>query len=111
MFLTFSLLFAAILHTKIESVRQLEGIACDLESKGLKAICDATREVKGECKPYSITGSLPLVREMQRAGFDIQITGYGLSKTYHADNEYALLSDMSDAFQILLRIISISEDH
>mmetsp|Transcript_33244 Transcript_33244/g.36794 ORF Transcript_33244/g.36794 Transcript_33244/m.36794 type:complete len:454 (-) Transcript_33244:146-1507(-) len=93
-----------------ESVRQMEGIACDLESPGLKAISDATLEVKGECKPYAITGSLPLVRQMQKEGFDIQITGYGLSKTYHADNEYSLLSDMVDAFQILLRIISISDE-
>lgn len=46
---------------------------------------------------------------MQDKGFDIQITGFGLSKTYHADNEYALLSDMQDAFQILLRVISITE--
>ena len=43
-------------------------------------------------------------------GFDIQITGYGLSKTYHADNEYALFSDMQDAMQILLRIISINDE-
>ena len=27
----------------------------------------------GECKPYSITGSLPLVGDMQEAGFDIQV--------------------------------------
>jgi len=94
----------------VDAVRQLEGIACDLNSAGLKAISDSTQEVKGECKPYAITGSLPLVRQMQDSGFDIQITGYGLSKTYHADNEYALLSDMVDAFQILLRIISISDD-
>lgn len=93
----------------VETVRQMEGIACDLNSPGLKAITDATAEVKGEAKPYSITGSLPLVREMQNAGFDIQITGYGLSTTYHADNECALLSDMQDAFQILLRIVSIND--
>jgi acetylornithine deacetylase len=58
------------------AVRQMEGIACDLESPGLKALIDATTEVKGEpAKPYSITGSLPLVRQMQREGFDVQITG------------------------------------
>ena len=93
-----------------ESVRQMEGIACNLDSPGLKALIDATAQVKGEAKPYSITGSLPLVREMQNAGFDIQITGFGLSKTYHADNEYCLLSDMQDAFQILLRVISINDE-
>ena len=43
-------------------------------------------------------------------GFDIQISGFGLSKTYHADNEYALLSDMIDAMQILLIIISINDE-
>jgi acetylornithine deacetylase len=47
---------------------------------------------------------------MQNAGFDIQISGFGLSKTYHADNEYCLLSDMQDAFQILLRVISINDE-
>ena len=93
-----------------ESVRQMEGIACNLDSPGLKALIDATAQVKGEAKPYSITGSLPLVREMQNAGFDIQISGFGLSKTYHADNEYCLLSDMQDAFQILLRVISINDE-
>eukprot|EP00592_Proboscia_alata_P006087 CAMPEP_0194354438 /NCGR_PEP_ID=MMETSP0174-20130528/2601_1 /TAXON_ID=216777 /ORGANISM="Proboscia alata, Strain PI-D3" /LENGTH=457 /DNA_ID=CAMNT_0039123395 /DNA_START=71 /DNA_END=1444 /DNA_ORIENTATION=- len=93
----------------IEEVRLMEGIACDLTSTGLEALTQATKEVKGSVKPYAITGSLPLVRQMQNAGFDIQITGYGLSTTYHADNEYALISDMQDAFQILLRVISINE--
>ena len=49
------------------AIRQMEGIACDLDSPGLKAIIDATTEVKGEpAKPYAITGSLPLVRQMQK---------------------------------------------
>ncbi|CAB9527070.1 Acetylornithine deacetylase [Seminavis robusta] len=92
------------------AVRQMEGIACDLKSLGLQALIDATTEVKGEpAKPYAITGSLPLVRQMQREGFDVQITGFGESKAYHADNEYAILSNMKDAFQILLRVISISD--
>jgi acetylornithine deacetylase/succinyl-diaminopimelate desuccinylase-like protein len=50
------------------TVRQMEGIACDLNSDGLKSIIDATEEVKGEAKPYAITGSLPLVRQMQNEG-------------------------------------------
>ena len=76
------------------------------EVTSLQAIIDATAAVKGEAKPYAITGSLPLVREMQAAGFDVQITGYGLSKTYHADNEYSLLSDMVSAYKIVLLIVS-----
>jgi acetylornithine deacetylase len=93
----------------IAEVRQMEGIACNLESPGLEAIIQATKEVKGQAKPYAISGSLPLVRQLQDEGFDIQITGYGLMSTYHADNEYASLSDMQDAFQIILRIISIRD--
>ena len=46
---------------------------------------------------------------MQRAGFDLQIAGYGLSKTYHADNEYCLLSDMKDAFKILSSLIVLND--
>lgn len=95
----------------IENVRHMEGIACDLKSPGLQALIDSINEVKGEAKPYSISGSLPLVREMQDQGFDIQITGFGLMHTYHADNEYCLLSDMQDAFQILLRVISIDDEN
>lgn len=34
---------------------------------------------------------------------------FGDSKAYHADNEYASLKGMEDAFQILLRVISISD--
>eukprot|EP00124_Ichthyophonus_hoferi_P002888 Ihof_evm2s220 gene=Ihof_evmTU2s220 len=54
------------------------GIACNLESPGYKALADATKEVVGTLDPYAIGGSLPLVREMQEAGMDIQICGYGV---------------------------------
>jgi acetylornithine deacetylase len=59
----------------IAGILQMEGIACDLQSPGLQAMIDATQQVKGEAKPYAITGSLPLVKQMQKQGFDIQITG------------------------------------
>jgi len=35
--------------------------------------------VFGEVKPYSITGSLPLVRSLQDNDYDVQLVGYGLS--------------------------------
>jgi len=63
------------------------GIACKLDSPGFKAINQATVEVLGSSKPYSITGTLPLVAELQAEGFDLQITGYGLSKCYHGIDE------------------------
>ena len=44
---------------------------------------------------------------MQKAGFDLQINGFGLMSTYHANNEHCLLSDMKKAFSILLKCISL----
>uniref|UniRef100_A0A803L5Z3 Acetylornithine deacetylase n=1 Tax=Chenopodium quinoa TaxID=63459 RepID=A0A803L5Z3_CHEQI len=38
------------------------GVACDLDSRGFHVLCKATEEVVGHVKPYSITGSLPLIR-------------------------------------------------
>jgi acetylornithine deacetylase len=84
----------------------LTGIACDLESPAFKLMCDAINEVKGKAEPYSLTGSLPLVHEMQQEGFDIQLIGFGLMSTYHADNEYCSLNDMKDAAKILSRLIT-----
>ena len=84
----------------------MEGIACSLDSEGHSALKQATAAVLGEVKPYSICGSLPLVRDLQRAGFDVQMTGFGRMEAYHADNEFALLSDMSNGLDILVQVIS-----
>jgi acetylornithine deacetylase len=43
----------------------MNGVACNLESRGFKALCKATEEIVGHVEPYSITGSLPLIRELQ----------------------------------------------
>ncbi|RYR74600.1 hypothetical protein Ahy_A02g009327 [Arachis hypogaea] len=45
--------------------------------KGYDVLCKATEEVVGHVKPYSITGSLPLIWELQDEGFDVQTAGYG----------------------------------
>ncbi|XXG77929.1 hypothetical protein AAC387_Pa08g1979 [Persea americana] len=82
------------------------GVACNLNSLGFHVLCKATEEVVGHVKPYSITGTLPLIRELQDEGFDVQTAGYGLMSTYHAKNEYCLLSDMCQGFQIFVNIIS-----
>ena len=50
----------------LHNVRQGEnGIAVKLGTEGNKALTSATEEVLGGVKPYSITGSLPLVRYLQ----------------------------------------------
>lgn len=60
----------------------------------------------GEAKPFSISGSLPLVRDLQRAGLDLTLTGFGKSSVYHGDNEYCQLSDMENAIKILARTVA-----
>ncbi|KAL7998734.1 putative peptidase M20, bacterial exopeptidase dimerization domain-containing protein [Plasmopara halstedii] len=83
-----------------------EGIACSLDSIGYKALHAAINEVLGQAKPFSISGSLPLVRDMQRGGFDLTLVGFGKSSVYHGDNEYCLLSDMKNAMKILALTIA-----
>ena len=83
-----------------------QGIAVNLDSPAFKHLNAATEDVLGESKPYSITGSLPLVGDLQEAGFDVQICGYGHSSVYHGDNEYCSLSAMEKAFKILCGIIN-----
>uniref|UniRef100_A0A3Q7HRC7 Acetylornithine deacetylase n=3 Tax=Solanum lycopersicum TaxID=4081 RepID=A0A3Q7HRC7_SOLLC len=86
------------------------GVACDLDSLGYKVLAKATEEVVGYVEPYSITGSLPLIRDLQDRGYDVQTTGYGIMDTYHADNEYCLLVDMSQGYQVFASIIAQLED-
>ena len=57
----------------LQHAHALQGIACNLDSNAFKKLTEATKEVMGECKPYSITGSLPLVGDLQQAGFDVQL--------------------------------------
>ena len=44
-----------------------------MDSQAFKFLHEATKEVIGESKPFSICGSLPLVGDLQKAGFDIQV--------------------------------------
>nr|GMD79387.1 acetylornithine deacetylase [Ipomoea batatas] len=86
------------------------GVACNLESRGFQVLCKATEEIVGHVKPYSITGTLPLIRDLQDEGFDVQTSGYGLMATYHAKNEYCLLTDMCQGYGVFASIISQLED-
>ncbi len=83
------------------------GIACRLNSPGLAELNEALRAVLGPegCRPWSMTGSLPLVSALQERGFDVQITGFGQSKTFHAPDEQGQLSDFEAGFGVLWRLI------
>ncbi len=83
-----------------------EGIACRLDSPGLRALKEAIQQVRGVAPtPFSLTGSLPLVRDLQRQGCDVQITGFGEMAYYHAPNEQARLEDFRQGFAILRELL------
>jgi acetylornithine deacetylase len=83
-----------------------EGIACRLDSPGLQALKEAMQHVRGvPATPFSLTGSLPLVRDLQRQGCDVQITGFGDMAYYHAPNEQARLEDFHQGFAILRELL------
>jgi len=105
-------------HGKLElkwahsgSPELMSGIACDIDSAGFLAVADACKSVRGKIEPYSVNGSLPLVFEMQKAGFDLQIIGFGRTEAYHAENEFCLLSEMLDAAKILSAFVSKMDAH
>lgn len=81
------------------------GIACDLTSRGYSLLKQATIDHHGGCKGCSDLGSLPLVKELQDSGIDIQIVGYGVGKVYHGNDEYCTLSGMKKGFSILKSIL------
>ena len=85
------------------------GVACNITSTGHKALLKATEKIIGNVKPYSIGGSLPLIRELQENGFDVQISGYGISSKYHADNESASLEGLKKATKIIASLVAILE--
>ncbi|CAE7352077.1 unnamed protein product, partial [Symbiodinium microadriaticum] len=51
------------------------GIAVNMSSPGFQTLVAATKHVLKGVRPYAIGGTLPLVREMQDNGFDLQIMG------------------------------------
>ena len=101
----------SVIPLRVLSIRipRYEGIACDPTSDAHKALVQATAEARGasNCKPYSVSGSLPLVKMMQKQGFDLQLDGFGLMSTYHGINEYCLLSDMRLGSEIMIRSMAL----
>ena len=83
----------------------VQGIACSLDSPGFKALANATEKIIGEVKPLADTGTLPLVADLKDAGFDVQTIGYGVEDAYHADNEFARISDFEQGFKVLCEVI------
>jgi acetylornithine deacetylase/succinyl-diaminopimelate desuccinylase-like protein len=93
--------------TFVPKTNRTSGMACDLESRALKELSSAILKARGEggLHPWAMTGSLPLVRDLQRQGYDIQITGFGRSVAYHAPNEFGTLQDFAAGYEILQHLV------
>lgn len=87
------------------------GVACDLTSVGFKAICDAINDVCGEVKPFSLTGSLPIIADLKDQGYDVQVCGFGYMDAYHAVNEYATISGFRKGARILASVLASLDSH
>jgi acetylornithine deacetylase len=59
------------------------GLACDINSIGFKALEKATVDIFGFCKPLADTGTLPLVGDLRKNGYDIQTVGYGVEVIFY----------------------------
>lgn len=95
----------------LENFQLYEGVACNLDSPGHKALVQAFRETHSSVKPFAVNGTLPLVSSMKQAGFDLQLCGFGLMKVYHGIDEYCQLSDMKKAYETVLRVTTLLDKH
>jgi acetylornithine deacetylase len=77
-----------------------EGVAVRLDSPGYQALHAAIAEVNGKANPFSLTGSLPIIKDLQDSGFDVQCCGFGCMAAYHANDEYGFLSDFQKGFKV-----------
>eukprot|EP00933_Yihiella_yeosuensis_P036451 TRINITY_DN30202_c0_g1_i1.p1 TRINITY_DN30202_c0_g1~~TRINITY_DN30202_c0_g1_i1.p1 ORF type:complete len:543 (+),score=108.40 TRINITY_DN30202_c0_g1_i1:77-1705(+) len=93
----------------MENFKLYAGIACKLDSEGHKALVQAFRETNGSVRPFSINGSLPLVKMMQKSGFDIQLCGFGKMSVYHGVNEFCSLKEMCKAYEVCFRLACLLE--
>ena len=61
------------------------------------------RIARGEAR---VLEGVPLgVKDLQDAGFDVQITGFGREDTYHAPNEFGQLSHFQTGMKVCSHII------
>jgi len=93
----------------MDTFKLYAGFAAKLDSEGHKALVQACREARNDVKPFSVNGSLPLVKMMQKEGFDIQLCGFGLMSVYHGVNEYCTMDDMVKAYEVMLRVLCLLE--
>jgi len=93
----------------IENFLLYEGVAVNLDSPGHKAMVQAFREAQGSVKPFAVNGTLPLVSQMKKEGFDLQLCGFGLMAVYHGIDEYCTLTDMKTAYEVVARMTALLE--
>lgn len=86
-----------------------QGVAVDMNSPGYKALYNAIDKATGKAEPYSLTGSLPIIRDLKDSGFDVQMTGFGRLDAYHANNEFGYLSDFVKGMRVVAEFVAAFE--
>jgi acetylornithine deacetylase len=80
-------------------------VLCNINSIGFKLLSDITFQMTGEKKMFATLGSLPLISELKKHNFDVQIVGYGVTEAYHANNEFCKFSHMALGYDIIRKIL------
>jgi len=93
----------------LEWGKMADGLACDLDGKGYRALAAATLKHAGVLLPKALTAGLPCVAEMQAAGFDVNCLGFGVGAVYHQVDEYASLDDFRVGFQVLCDLVALKK--
>ena len=83
-----------------------EGVAVNMDSEGYHALYNAIETVRGKAEPFSLTGSLPVIADLQKSGYDVQVCGFGKMSVYHGNDEYVILSDLVDGASVVFHMIA-----
>lgn len=82
-----------------------EGVKCDIDSIGYKMITASTKKINGTSGIRTVTNSIPWANELKKAGFDVQIIGFGIGRMKDSDGEFCYFNEMAIGYRILLDML------
>jgi len=91
----------------LELAENLEGVVVDRSTEGHCVLANTLAKVCGEhhARQFSVNGSVPHVRRLRDAGFDVQLFGFGVAEWHRQEAEYCSLCDMQQGNRVLQRLV------
>jgi len=85
------------------------GFAADLKGTAVTVMTEAVKQEMGTAQVFSLTGSLPHVGKLRKAGYDVCGMGFGRMAYFHANNEQARVSDFAHGWNILRHAVTAAD--